>query len=119
MIPGEIFPAKGILILNEGAISQTLMVENKGDRPVQVGSHYHFGEANSALKFDKKKRLACVWILWLKQLFVLNLVNGVKFNWFQFQGNAAFMALIKRLWESCKCQLKLRDLNILQCLGQP
>ena len=36
MIPGEIFPAKGILILNEGAISQTLMVENKGDRPVPV-----------------------------------------------------------------------------------
>ena len=57
MIPGEIFPAKGILILNEGAISQTLMVENKGDRPVQVGSHYHFGEANSALKFDREKAL--------------------------------------------------------------
>lgn len=57
MIPGEIFPVKGILILNEGAISQTLMVENKGDRPVQVGSHYHFGEANSALKFDREKAL--------------------------------------------------------------
>ena len=57
MIPGEIFPAKGILILNEGAISQTLIVENKGDSPVQVGSHYHFGEANSALKFDREKAL--------------------------------------------------------------
>ena len=55
MIPGEIFPAEGILILNEGAVSEILMVANEGDRPIQVGSHYHFGEANLALKFDREK----------------------------------------------------------------
>ena len=53
MIPGEIIPAKGDLILNEGAKTVTLMVANTGDRPVQVGSHYHFGEANFALAFDR------------------------------------------------------------------
>ena len=53
MIPGEIFPADGTLTLNEGATAITLMVANTGDRPVQVGSHYHFGEANAALEFDR------------------------------------------------------------------
>jgi len=53
MIPGEIFPAAGTLTLNEGATAITLMVANTGDRPVQVGSHYHFGEANAALEFDR------------------------------------------------------------------
>ncbi|WP_394196636.1 urease subunit beta [Litoreibacter albidus] len=53
MIPGEIFPADGVLVLNAGSDAITLMVANTGDRPVQVGSHYHFGEANSALDFDR------------------------------------------------------------------
>jgi urease subunit beta len=53
MIPGELFPADGTLTLNEGAKSQKLMVANTGDRPVQIGSHYHFGEANAALEFDR------------------------------------------------------------------
>ncbi|MEQ9259404.1 MAG: urease subunit beta [Roseovarius sp.] len=53
MIPGEIFPAEGHLTLNAGAEVVTLMVANTGDRPVQVGSHYHFAEANSALEFDR------------------------------------------------------------------
>lgn len=53
MIPGEIFPAKGQLQLNAGARAITLHVANTGDRPVQVGSHYHFGEANAALDFDR------------------------------------------------------------------
>lgn len=53
MIPGEIFPAEGELQLNVGAEAITLQVANTGDRPVQVGSHYHFGEANSALEFDR------------------------------------------------------------------
>ena len=54
MIPGEMFPADGTLVLNAGAKMITLMVANTGDRPVQVGSHYHFGEANSALEFDRQ-----------------------------------------------------------------
>ena len=53
MIPGEIIPAEGSLTLNAGAEAITLHVANTGDRPVQVGSHYHFGEANSALEFDR------------------------------------------------------------------
>ncbi len=53
MIPGELFPAEGTLTLNAGAKAITLMVANTGDRPVQVGSHYHFGEANAALDFDR------------------------------------------------------------------
>jgi urease subunit beta len=53
MIPGEIMTAEGHIALNEGREAITLMVANTGDRPVQVGSHYHFGEANSALDFDR------------------------------------------------------------------
>ena len=53
MIPGEIITAEGDIALNEGRKAVTLMVANTGDRPVQVGSHYHFGEANPALEFDR------------------------------------------------------------------
>jgi urease subunit beta len=53
MIPGEIFPAAGVLTLNEGAEVTVLMVANTGDRPVQVGSHYHFAETNPGLAFDR------------------------------------------------------------------
>ena len=53
MIPGELFPANGTLTLNEGAKAITLVVANTGDRPVQVGSHYHFAETNPALDFDR------------------------------------------------------------------
>ena len=53
MIPGEIITADGALILNAGRRSITLPVANSGDRPVQVGSHYHFAEANPALRFDR------------------------------------------------------------------
>lgn len=53
MIPGEIFPAEGDIELNAGATAITLMVANTGDRPVQVGSHYHFAETNPGLSFDR------------------------------------------------------------------
>ena len=53
MIPGELMPQDGEITLNEGREAITLMVANTGDRPVQVGSHYHFGEANAALDFDR------------------------------------------------------------------
>ena len=53
MIPGEIFPAAGELIINADREAITLMVANTGDRPVQVGSHYHFFESNAALDFDR------------------------------------------------------------------
>ena len=53
MIPGEIITAAGEIELNEGRTAITLMVANTGDRPVQVGSHYHFAESNPALDFDR------------------------------------------------------------------
>ena len=53
MIPGEIFPAPGEIVLNADATPIPLMVATTGDRPIQVGSHYHFAEANPALEFDR------------------------------------------------------------------
>ncbi len=53
MIPGELFPADGEITLNPNTDAITLMVANTGDRPVQVGSHYHFAETNPALDFDR------------------------------------------------------------------
>ena len=53
LIPGEIIPAEGEITLNAGADAITLTVANTGDRPVQVGSHYHFAETNPALSFDR------------------------------------------------------------------
>ena len=53
MIPGEILPAEGDITLNAGADSIVLMVANTGDRPIQVGSHYHFAETNAGLSFDR------------------------------------------------------------------
>lgn len=53
MIPGQIFPVDGDITLNAGAPVTLLMVSNTGDRPVQVGSHYHFAEANPGLEFDR------------------------------------------------------------------
>jgi urease subunit beta len=55
MIPGEMFIEDGDIELNKGRRTVTLSVANSGDRPVQVGSHYHFFETNPALKFDRKK----------------------------------------------------------------
>ena len=54
MIPGEYAIRKGRLTLNEGRKKETLTVANSGDRPIQVGSHYHFYETNSALEFDRE-----------------------------------------------------------------
>ncbi len=55
MIPGELFIGHGDIELNKGRRSVTLTVANSGDRPIQVGSHYHFFETNPALKFDRQK----------------------------------------------------------------
>jgi urease subunit beta len=55
MIPGEVIPAEGEIVLNADLSVTTIRVANKGDRPVQVGSHYHFHEANTLLEFDRNK----------------------------------------------------------------
>lgn len=53
IIPGELIPMSGDIELNVGLATVTLMIANKGDRPIQVGSHYHFAETNPALDFDR------------------------------------------------------------------
>ena len=55
MIPGEVIAMQGELTLNAGRDTRRITVANTGDRPIQVGSHYHFFETNPALKFDRKK----------------------------------------------------------------
>ena len=57
MIPGEIFAATGDIVLNKDRAAIIIKVANTGDRPIQVGSHYHFAETNSALRFDRKATL--------------------------------------------------------------
>ena len=59
MIPGEIKVAEGDLSINEGRKTVSVSVTNTGDRPIQVGSHYHFFETNDALKFERKKAYGC------------------------------------------------------------
>ena len=55
MIPGELLPAAGEIEINTGRATREVTVANTGDRPIQVGSHYHFFETNEALKFDREK----------------------------------------------------------------
>src|ERR1700752_5202540 len=57
MIPGQILPAAGEIVLNKDRAAVSLRVANTGDRPIQVGSHYHFAEANPALAFDREAAL--------------------------------------------------------------
>ena len=59
MIPGEIKVAAGEILLNEKRKTVQLSITNTGDRPIQVGSHYHFFETNEALRFDRKKAYGC------------------------------------------------------------
>jgi urease subunit beta len=55
MIPGEIFIKEGDIILNEGRDTTSIKVVNTGDRPIQIGSHFHFFEVNRAMEFDREK----------------------------------------------------------------
>tara|TARA_B100000700_G_C14932082_1_gene802448 strand:+ start:845 stop:1168 length:324 start_codon:yes stop_codon:yes gene_type:complete len=57
LIPGELFPEEGEIELNEGRPVTTISVSNQGDRPIQVGSHFHFYETNKALIFERQKAL--------------------------------------------------------------
>ena len=59
LVPGEILPGEGAVLLNVGRPVVTLVVANTGDRPVQVGSHFHFAQANAALRFDRELAWGC------------------------------------------------------------
>lgn len=76
MKPGEIKTATGDIVLNPGRETCTLRVENTGDRPVQVGSHYHFAEVNPALSFDREKATG----------FHLNIASGTAVRFEPGQG---------------------------------
>lgn len=76
MIPGEILVADGDIVLNEGRPTVTVTVQNSGDRPVQVGSHYHFFEVNPALVFDRIKTRG----------FRLNIASGTAIRFEPGQG---------------------------------
>ena len=78
MIPGEVIPADGEIVLNEGRKTITIRVENTGDRPVQVGSHYHFYETNPALSFDREQARG----------FRLNIPSGTAVRFEPGQGRA-------------------------------
>ena len=54
MVPGEVITQSGDIVLNDGSQAMSLKVANSGDRPIQVGSHYHFAETNPALVFDRE-----------------------------------------------------------------
>ncbi len=83
MIPGEVVVVPGELVLNEGRDTVSLRVTNTGDRPIQVGSHYHFAETNAFLSFDRQAALG----------FRLNIVAGtaVRFE----PGQARDVALVR------------------------
>jgi len=59
VIPGEVFPASGEIVLNKDRTAISIEVANTGDRPIQVGSHYHFAETNAALAFDRNAAVGC------------------------------------------------------------
>ncbi len=59
MIPGEMKIAAGDIELNRGRRTVTLQITNSGDRPIQIGSHYHFFETNQALRFERRKAYGC------------------------------------------------------------
>jgi urease subunit beta len=73
MIPGELFTDAGEHLLNAGRTTITLVVQNSGDRPIQVGSHYHFAETNAALVFDRAAARG-------KRL---NITSGTAVRWFR------------------------------------
>jgi urease subunit beta len=78
MIPGEIRVAAGDITLNAGRKTLQLRVENSGDRPIQVGSHYHFYEVNGALQFDRQQSLG----------YRLNIVSGTAIRFEPGQGRS-------------------------------
>ena len=99
MIPGEVIPLAGEIALNEDRKSTTLMVANTGDRPIQVGSHYHFGEANSALEFDREIALGMRLDIAAGTAIGLSQDSKGRSNLLKSQVVEEFLDLIRKLWE--------------------
>lgn len=81
MIPGEYQIAKGNIALNQGRETCTIVVENHGDRPIQVGSHYHFSEVNPALRFDRRAARGFRLTFLRARRYVLSRDKNAKSNW--------------------------------------
>ncbi len=99
MIPGEILTAEDDIILNSDKQPITLHVATAGDRPVQVGSHYHFYETNTALNLIARPPEACALILPPEQLSALSQVRNARFSLSPMAVTGWCMASIKKLWE--------------------
>ena len=106
MIPGEIFPAAGEIILNKDRTAISLRVANTGDRPIQVGSHYHFAETNAALVFDRQAAVG--------HRLDIPAGTAVRFEPGQsrdvslipYGGRGWFMASTRRSWGHCRRNLR-------------
>ena len=91
MIPGEVFAAAGDIVLNQGAAAITVLVANTGDRPIQVGSHYHFFETNSALQFDRAVARGMRLDIAAGTAVRFEPGHSAKCDWWPMAGGARFM----------------------------
>ena len=119
MIPGEIIVAAGDIILNEGREAITLTVANTGDRPVQIGSHYHFAEANAALEFDRNGAAECGLILRQERQCGLNPDRHAMYSLCRLRARDGCLVLMHRSWETFKCLRKFPVASMPICMGQP
>jgi urease subunit beta len=94
MIPGELLPTEGHIELNADKATLTLSVANTGDRPIQVGSHFHFFEVNDALQFDRDQARECASTSPLAPPFALNPATNGTSPWCLWLGNAKLMGLM-------------------------
>jgi hypothetical protein len=85
MHPGEYISPAETLELNAGRAVARVVVRNTGDRPIQVGSHYHFFEVNKALEFDRARPMACAWISRPVLRSVLSRARRRKFRWWHWR----------------------------------
>lgn len=95
---GEYNIKAGDMALNTGRYVQTITVINTGDRPIQIGSHYHFFEVNAALSLIESRRLAIDSISYLALRYVLSQDKRAKWNWLPSQVDSTFMVFQARLW---------------------
>ena len=101
MIPGEILTKDEDILLNADRAPIRLTVANTGDRPVQVGSHYHFYETNAALHLIGRRPAVCVLILLPEQLFGLNPVRNATFSLCLMAARETFSASTRKSWGRC------------------
>ena len=98
MIPGEYHVKPGQIALNTGRATCRVVVENHGDRPIQVGSHYHFAEVNPALKFDRQQAAGYRLNIPAARRYALNPARNARSSWWPSPVTAPSSASAARLW---------------------